>query len=428
MGAGVGEVGILLRMIGLMDCNNFFVSCERLFRPDLAKRPVAVLSSNDGCVVSRSQEVKDMGVPMGIPYFQLKDMYGNRDITLFSSNFSLYRDISSRVMRALKDEFSTCEIYSVDEAFFAVDGTYTEEELFRVRDRIMQKTGIPVSIGCAATKTLAKVASKQAKKSGGVCVLTPQAWCELAKEFSCGNVWGIGRQLSLALAKDKVLTAADFLALDRARVGKKLGVVGERLHMELGGISVFEVGEGGHHDQQSYMSTRSFGDVVEDKRVLMSAVAHHVAHIAEKLRADGVVAGRLSVIAHASRFGSFSHRQGTLSVDLPYPTHDTIMLTKEAARLLDALYTHGIPYKKAGVVASAIMPEGYVSGSLFKDVNDRDREGRIDSAADMINEKFGRGTVRLGVALGSTRWRERRQLISPEYTTKWTDIARVKAV
>jgi DNA polymerase V len=245
-------------MIGLLDCNNFFVSCERLFRPDLLKKPVAVLSSNDGCIVARSQEVKDLGVPMGIPYFQVKDVLTKANATLFSSNFTLYRDISARVMETLEKEVGFCDVYSIDEAFFEVSDDATEADVLSIRSRVMQDVGLPVSIGVASTKTLAKQASVMAKKGNGVCILTESLWKEKMETAQCSSVWGLGRQTTAKLRELGVKTVAEFLALDRSVVRKHFGVGGDRIYMELTGVVVHKLGSQSLDVQQSIMSTRSF--------------------------------------------------------------------------------------------------------------------------------------------------------------------------
>jgi DNA polymerase V len=203
-----------MHYIGLMDCNNFFVSCERLFRPDLLKKPVAVLSSNDGCIVARSQEVKELGIPMGAPYFMVRAICKKEGVTLFSSNFRLYRDISARVMHALCEEVDTFEVYSIDEAFFSIEETVTEEEVLLLRERIMQKTGIPVSFGIARTKTIAKAAGDHAKKESGVSILDATLWETKISEIPCGSIWGIGRQTSAKLTKLGINTVADLISKD----------------------------------------------------------------------------------------------------------------------------------------------------------------------------------------------------------------------
>lgn len=425
-------------MIGLMDCNNFFVSCERLFRPDLRTKPVAVLSSNDGCIVARSQEVKDLGVPMGIPYFEIEELCKKNKVTLFSSNFALYRDISARVMSAIKAEFGICEIYSVDEAFFEIDEDIPEEDIAKIRARIIQNTGIPVSIGVASTKTLAKVASGIAKKRvqdvrltmsniEGVCVLDDSHRLEIIKDLPCASVWGIGRQTSVFLLKHKIHTVADLLAQDKTFINQSLGVVGERLIFELSGVSVDTLGESMKEEQQSYTSSRSFSKSVTDRHTLMSALGYHISHIAEKLRLDGNVASKINIIIQGSRFGTFAHRNGTAQIDLMIPTDDTFVFMSEVSKLFKSIYDSEIPYKKAGVVVSGIRPKSSISDSLFGLSNSIKKTSKINSVTDTLNKKFGIGTVRSAVTLDMHTWKERKKLKSPEYTTKWTEIAIVKA-
>ncbi len=414
-------------MIGLVDCNNFFVSCERLFRPDLLKKPVAVLSSNDGCIVARSQEVKDLGIGMGVPYFEVKDICEKNDIALFSTNLTLYRDISARVMSAVKAECELFEVYSIDEAFFEVKDDITEAEIAEMRARIIQKTGIPVSIGIATTKTRAKVANGIAKKGTGVCIMSEPLWDEVKMSTKCGSIWGIGRQTSLFLSKQNINTVSEFLSLDKAFVKQSLGIVGERLYMELLGVSVYGVGENADDDQQSYTSTRSFEKPIMDKLVMRSALGYHVAHLAEKLRRDGCVASRISIIARGSRFGVYAHRNGTASTTLAIPTNDTITLTQEVSRLFDTIFDPEIPYKKAGVLLSMIEKNEYTSKSLFESEEVGLKRGALSALFDSLNQKFGAGTLATGVVLSSNKWRHKRKLLSQEYTTKWSEIASVKA-
>lgn len=432
-------------MIGLVDCNNFFVSCERLFRPDLVGKPVAVLSSNDGCIVARSQEVKDMGIPMGAPFFQVRDMCKKEHVTLFSSNFALYRDISSRVMSALADECDAYEVYSIDEAFFEVPNSVSVHEIEVMRERIMKKTGIPVSIGVAPTMTLAKVAGSIAKKNKnqekeeyratstdgrtwngeGACILGMEEWREVSHTISCGSVWGIGRQTAPMLAQHGINTAYEYITKDRTWIRDVLGVTGERLHMELSGISVHRIGVDVDDLQESYMSTRSFPAPIKDKRVLMSALTYHTEHLAEKLRKDGCVARQVAIIVRASRFGDFAHRESTQQRVLVLPTNNTATLLKEVTSLLDALYDPTIPYKKAGVVVRGIEPELFMTDTLFSSVSENKE---LDAVADALNERFGKGTLKHASALGSEKWHERTELKSPNYTTAWNEIATIKAV
>ncbi|QQR65279.1 Y-family DNA polymerase [Candidatus Kaiserbacteria bacterium] len=443
-------------MFGLMDCNNFFVSCERLFRPDLVGKPVAVLSSNDGCIVARSQEVKDMGISMGVPVFQIKEQCKKEKITLFSSNFNLYRDISARVMSALRAECGAIEMYSIDEAFFEVPGAITEKKIGEIRTRIIQKTGIPVSIGVAETKTLAKVANSIAKKrmngrltmstihrpiinnihgrhrkstiEEGVCVMDDSLWKECAASLSCGSVWGIGRQTSAFLTKAGINTVAELLAQDRAFIKSSFGVVGERLVLELNGIAVSKLGDHAGGVQQSIASTRSFGKIVTDKLILQSALGHHVAHVTEKLRTQELVASTITVVAQGSRFGEFSHREGIITTTLLVPTDDTFVLTKEAMRLLDRLFDPEIPYKKAGIILGGIEPKHFAPISLFPEEKRNTKTSTLSVLSDSLNKRFGRDTIRPGITLGREKWQEHKEKLSPQYTTRWTDIARVKAI
>jgi len=408
-----------------MDCNNFFVSCERLFRPDLLGKPVAVLSSNDGCVVARSQEVKDLGIPMGVPYFEVKDICKKNNVQIFSSNFALYRDISGRVMAALRDEFDTCEIYSVDEAFFKVPNTISVQNIDSIRKRIIQKTGIPVSFGIGTTKTIAKIASTYAKKGTGVCEFDEKAWKTVRGDIACGSIWGIGRQTTKKLSALEMSTVEDVCRKELSYLKQILGVIGERLYFELSGIAMYEVGEGGGEVHQSISSTRSFAESTHEKSVLLSALGHHAAHVCEKLRMTHCVASQLTIICAPSRFGDFGHRKSIASTTLEIPTSSTTVLLKEVIALLNTLYDSEIPYKKAGVTVSGIVPEKLGSQSLF---GGRDAETKaVYEVADTLNNRFGKGTVRPGVVMRTEKWMEHAQKKSPEYTTQWTQIPHIKA-
>lgn len=427
-------------MIGLMDCNNFFVSCERLFRPDLHKRPVMVLSSNDGCVVARSQEVKDLGVPMGAPYFEVTELCKKNHVTVFSSNFTLYRDISARVMTALREECGPIEVYSIDEAFFDVEKGLVEGRLDSIRANIIKKTGIPVSIGVATTKTLAKMANNIAKKGDvrrptsnifnggevGVCVMDDSLFGRVRSETLCGSVWGIGRETSAKLSAFNIKTVDDLLNVGLGFMRQQFGVHGERLFFELSGMTT-QTYESIESAQVTISSTRSFAHSVRDRAVLESALGHHVIHVAEKLRERGMVASHLSIIAAPSRYGAYVLRKATAERELVIPTHDTTVLLKEALALLDTIYDPEIPYKKAGVTVSRIISEEYVSKSLFASPLKENQEGMYHTV-DLINSRFGQGTVRPALMLGNGTWQDSKKLKSPEYTTKWTQIAYVKAI
>ncbi len=415
-----------MKRIGLMDCNNFFVSCERLFRPDLTKKPVAVLSSNDGCIVARSQEVKDLGISMGVPYFQVKDMCKKHDITLFSSNFPLYRDVSSRVMSALKAEFGLCEVYSVDEAFFEVENDIYEEHIAEIRRKIMQKTGIPVSFGVGATKTIAKIASTYAKRGNGTYFMGSDTWKQVQPEIPCGKIWGIGRKTSQALTKLGISNVSELLVHDISFFRNNFGVVGERLYLELREKPAYQVGDVHTVEHQSLTSSRSFHEEVHNREILESALGYHTAHLAEKLRMKGWTAQQLTILVAPSRFGDFAYQKHTASVTLSLPTNDTSVLLREALTLFKTVYDLNIPYKKAGVIFSQIVPSAFVPTSLFE--AETKNQSKLYEIFDELNLRFGSGTVRPGVVLNPEKWQESRKLKSPEYTTQWCEIARVKAI
>jgi len=412
-------------MIGLMDCNNFFVSCERLFRPDLLKRPVAVLSSNDGCIVARSQEIKDLGIPMGIPYFQVKDVLVKANAVLFSSNFTLYRDISTRVMETLASQVGPCEVYSIDEAFFEIQDDCTEAEVLAIRAYIMKHVGLPVSIGVASTKTLAKQASSLAKKGNGACILKGDI-SKTIGHLPCSSVWGLGRQTVTKLRTMNVGTISEFLALDRSVIRSHFGVVGDRICCELQGISVSALGTHALDIRQSIMSTRSFEKTTQDIHAIESAVGYHVSEVGKKLRQMKLVASRMTVYMQASRHSDFTFRVGVKEVSFTEPTASTRELLKRALEQVELLYDSEVPYKKAGVVVSGLMPETYTTGNLFSLKDGIKDTSKLDAVSDALNQKFGHGTLTVGVVQTSGA-RGSAKLRSKEYTTNWKDIPTVRA-
>ena len=413
-----------MKYIGLLDCNNFFVSCERLFRPDLLGKPVVVLSSNDGCVVARSKEVKELGIPMGVPHFKVKDEFKAADVVVFSSNFPLYRDISARVMQALRDEVSDVAQYSVDEAFFTFEAE-AEAEVYaflrQVKRSVEAKVGMPVTVGAAKTKTIAKCASELGKKADGVCFLEGDSWKNAALTFPLEDVWGIGGKTAEKMRAIGLITVADLLAADPALVTNRFGVHGARLAAEL---SEQPAGGRSHDDlQHSIMSTRSFRDSTTDLSILEDAVAYHVAHAAEELRELKAVAGEIRVLIRTSRHGDWFLRGGSKECILDAPTSDTRVLLREALTLTRNLYEPGVPYKKAGVVLGRISSSEHQSLSLFS----QSEQGAVLATVDSLNQKFGKDTLTIGRVGHGERWQASRSHISPHYTTKWNEIATVVA-
>jgi DNA polymerase V len=410
-------------LVGLLDCNNFFVSCERLFRPDLIGKPVLVLSSNDGCVVARSQEVKDIGVLMGVPYFQIKDIVQKHQIAVFSSNFTLYRDISRRVFSVMRSEVQTIEQYSIDEAFFKVDGA-SHEVAEKLKKRVELHVGIPVSVGIAATKTQAKFASSLAKKGSGVCVLEPTAWEKQISQIPLSSIWGVGSKLSIRYRQHQIVTVADFLRLDQSRVKALFGLGGLQLQAELLGIQAFPISTR-HEPQQSIMSSRSFRESTTKLSVLADAIAYHVRHAAADLRCQDQETSRITVSIRPSRHGDFLLRGGSKEAILSVPTNDSLLLLKVAQGLLEELFELGVPYKKAGVLLTALQPAGGEQGLLF--ATGQKKTGKLMSVIDTLNQRNGREVVQVGSRLCSKQWQAKAEAYSPAYTTKWQEVAVVKA-
>jgi DNA polymerase V len=412
--------------IGLVDCNNFFVSCERLFRPDLRKKPTLVLSSNDGCVVARSQEVKDLGIPMGAPYFKIKDLVKEHQIAIFSGNFALYRDISSRVMQVLKEEVGNVEQYSIDEAFFELSQHTPNllESLHNIRQAIETQVGVPVSLGLSRTKTIAKFASEKEKKHSRACVLLGEEWQILTTTIAVSEIWGIGRQTTAKLNQLGINTVADLLKADRARIDKIFGINGLRLLSELSQQPVYDLFEAPAL-QHSIMSTRSFSRTVTDLKELKQAVNIHVESVCEDLREMKAVAKEIRVMILPSRHGDYLLRGGVLSVSLDEGSSDTRVVLKEAYKLLERIYESGVPYKKAGVIVGSIEEVVVKQGSLFTKENPDDPA--LMSLIDQVNQRFGRSHLMIGRINQKYTWQAQTEHLSPNYTTKWSDLKSVRA-
>ncbi|MCA9366209.1 Y-family DNA polymerase [Candidatus Kaiserbacteria bacterium] len=417
-----------MEWVGLLDCNNFFVSCERLFRPDLQKRPTVVLSSNDGCVVARSPEIKALGIPMGVPYFKVKNELAAHHTEVFSSNFPLYRDISRRVMDSLGGCVGTYEQYSVDEAFFKLTGT-DEEVLQRshtIKKKIEQEVGVPISIGVAHTKTLAKFANGLAKKESGVYVLGNEKWVQQQPSVPLSQIWGVGRQTAQKMQDHGLCTVTDLLTADRSRIDALFGIAGVRLQAELAGTHNDRLSRSGSQIQQSIMSSRSFKDATNDITILENAIAYHVGEVAAELRSLQAVCGSLNVHILPSRHGEWLLRGGSQESLLVRPSSDTRVLLTEALALVRELWEKDVPYKKAGVVVSLISDASTKQLELFADTK-RDDTAAVFKVMDIVNGRFGKSALTIGRVPSHSNWQASRQFCSPRYTTNWTELATVKA-
>ncbi|MDX1546316.1 MAG: Y-family DNA polymerase [Rhodothermales bacterium] len=414
----------------LVDCNNFYVSCERVFDPSLAGRPVAVLSNNDGCIIARSDEVKALGVPMGAPYFKWRKVLARHGARVFSSNYALYGDMSSRVMRVLEGTAPEIEVYSIDEAFLHLASTRpAEEQACAAQARVLRWTGIPTSIGIAPTKTLAKIANRFAKQwpaCAGVFDLSRRRDArDLLALVGVEDVWGIGPRRTRLLNAHGIHTALDLREARDAWVKKALTITGLRTVYELRGISCLPLDEV-QPPKKAITCSRSFGEPVTEKAGLQQALAAFVARAAEKLRAQGSVAAALHVFITTKDFGPGPHYGGSRTAVLPEPSAYTPALTRHAHRGLDRLYRPGYRYRKAGVMLTGLRPAGSPQADLFEPAN-HGRHAALMEAVDALNGRYGRGTVFFAASGTERRWAMKQVRRSPRYTTRWEDVLRVKA-
>lgn len=415
----------------LVDCNNFYASCERLFRPHLKNRPVVVLSNNDGCVIARSQEAKSIGIGMGAPLFKIRNLVEEHGVEVCSSNYALYGDISERVMTTLGSNAPNHEVYSIDECFLDVDNLAVPdltEWCKNLRHSTYKWTGIPVSIGVGPTKTLAKLANRLAKKSikaAGVIDLSNHSdWIEPAlRKTPIGDVWGVGRRWSQMLEERGIMTAHDFAHAEDGWIRKKMGVVGLRTVHELRGY-VCHALEDQPQPKQTTCCTRSFGETVTDKAQVHDALMSFAERAAEKVRAADQVAGVVQVFVRTDPFNpNAAQKSLSGSVTFDHPTSDARAITGAVARVLDRIWRDGFAWKKAGVMMLDLTARGAAPPSLFDAIATHD-DGLM-CVMDALNQKYGRGSIRLGLAGKDQEWRMRRDNLSPSYTTKWADLAKV---
>ncbi len=422
------------KLFALLDCNNFYVSCERLFRPALEGRPVVVLSNNDGCIIARSNEAKALGIAMGEPFFKCRKFIEAHQVQVFSSNYALYGDISQRVMTVLGQLEPEVEVYSIDEAFFRLPQGRAEALLANgrhLRETIKRQVGIPVSIGFGPTKTLAKIANRIAKKQpehGGVFVL-PEGDCSpILAGIAAGDVWGIGRQHSRKLASWGIRTALDLSKADDAWLRKQLTITGLRTAMELRGVSCHLLGES-PAPRKSVTSSRSFGQPVSDLAGLREALSSYIGIAAEKLRAEGLKAGCLQVYLTTNRFREKDPQySGSQTANLSAPTSSTTELIGIAGGLLKRLYRPGFAYQKVGVILLDLVAASRMQPRLFAPVVKGDE--KLMAAIDRINSRWGRDTVQsaaVGLAPDGAAWKGRQSRKSPAYTTSWLELPVVEA-
>lgn len=419
-------------MFALADCNNFFASCERVFNPALVGKPVVVLSNNDGCVIARSNEAKAIGIKMGVPAYQIKDLVVGYGVKVFSSNYALYGDMSNRVMQTLAQFSPQIEVYSIDEAFLELSGfeLYDLYEYARkIRHVTTRNTGIPISVGVAPTKTLAKVANHFAKKYpnyGGFCIIDSEdKRIKALKLYDVGEVWGVGRQYVKLLFRYGVKTAYDFTQLPEEWVRSNMSVQGVRMQKELKGIPCINTLQG-IPAKQSICTSRSFGQMQTGWGPISEAVATFAASCASKLRAQKSVAQIVTVFIHTNFFRKdFPQYSNAISLAMPVSTSSSIEIVQYAQLCLGRIYVAGNSYKKAGVIVSGISTDGSVQTALFDEV-DRDKHQMAMSVLDSLNKKYGKGSVKLAAEGNGHGWKLRQEQLSPRYTTSWSDIIKIK--
>jgi DNA polymerase V len=400
------------KKIALIDCNSFYVSCERLFNPKIRKKPVVVLSNNDGCIVSRSNEAKTLGIKMGEPYFKAKDIIVKNNVYVFSSNYSLYGDLSRRVMRTLKRFNSDTEVYSIDEAFIDLSNfpdNEVENVAQEIRSTVLQWTGIPTSIGIAKTKTLSKVANHIAKKkqSGVTSLIGVENIDPILEKVDINDVWGVGIQLTKFYHKNGIYNAKQLKNKSNTWIKKNSNVLGSRTAMELRGISCIDI-EKTTSKRKSCVVSRSFGQRVEKFQELKEAVAGYCLNASEKIRSESLIAKSITVFIRTSLFQSrFGHYSNSKTIDFPIATNNSIEIVKTALTALENIFKNGYRYQKAGVMLSNLS-ESTNGKNLFSSEKD-EKISCLMRSIDNTNYRYGRSTLSLASAGVHKRWNSKRQ-------------------
>tara|TARA_Y100000590_G_scaffold461088_1_gene621878 strand:+ start:95 stop:1375 length:1281 start_codon:yes stop_codon:yes gene_type:complete len=395
--------------IALVDCNSFYVSCERLFNPSISKKPVVVLSSNDGCVISRSTEAKALGIKMGEPYFKVERIVKKNSVKVFSSNYALYGDISRRVMKTLKKFSPQIEIYSIDEAFLNL-ASIRDEDLFdygnKIRKTVLKWTGIPTSIGIATTKTLSKVANLIAKKdkSGIVNLINSKQIDTILSKIKIEEVWGVGRQLTKFYINNGINTAYQLKNTQNNWIKKNTNVFGSRTAMELNGISCNGL-ELYNEKRKNCCVSRSFGKKVTKLEDLKESITTHCLNAAEKIRIDGQTAKKVTVFIRTSPFQKdCEYYANTKDIDLPVRTNDSIELVKQALIALKFIYKKGYKYQKAGIILSGLNDDDIYKKNLFSVINNDEKRAKLMKAIDRTNIKYGRFALSIAQAGMKKKW------------------------
>ncbi len=414
--------------IALVDCNSFYVSCERLFNPKVQKKAVVVLSNNDGCVISRSREAKDLGIKMGEPYFKVKDLVKKNKVEVYSSNYALYGDISRRVMKVLKTFSPKVEIYSIDEAFIDlsfIDEKGVEDYGREIRSRVLKWTGIPTSVGIASTKTLSKVANHIAKKEKTGVIYLNTNIDEKLKKFPIEDVWGVGKQLSKFYHKNNISNAYDLKNVSNTWVKKGTNVLGAKTAMELRGTPCIDL-QIDQEKRKNCCVSRSFGRKVKDLNELEESVITHCLNAAEKIRADDQIAKTITVFIRTSPFDKNKrYYSNSKTIDLAIPSSNSIELIKNAIKALTDIYKYGYSYQKAGIILSGLKDANQNDQNLLTPLLEN-KSKKLMKAIDYTNTKYGRYAISIAQAGLSKGWKMRREHSSKIDTASFDSLPKIR--
>ncbi len=399
------------KKVALIDCNSFYVSCERLFNPKIQNVPVVVLSNNDGCVISRSTEAKKLGIRMGEPYFKVKDLVKKNNVQIFSSNYALYGDLSRRVMKVLKGFTDKIEIYSIDEAFLDlshIKNEQVEEYGKQIRERVLKWTGIPTSVGISNTKTLSKVANHIAKKNKAGVIFLKENIDNILKDFDIADVWGVGKQLSKLYIKNGIDNAYKLKNISNTWVKKSTNVLGAKTVMELRGISCIDL-ETEETRRKSCCVSRSFGKKVESLDKLKESITTHCLNASEKIRTDKQTTRAVTIFIRTSPFDkNRKYYSNSITIELPVATNNSIELVKTAITGLGKIYKYGYFYQKAGVILSKLRDASEKELNLLAPILEN-KSQPLMRAIDFTNAKYGRNAISIAQAGISNDWKMRRE-------------------
>ena len=413
------------KVFALIDCNAFYVSCERVFNPKLNNKPVVALSNNDGCIIARSKEAKALGIKMGVPLFKVKDIVERENVIVFSSNYTLYADMSRRVMNIISEFTPSIEVYSIDEAFIELTNMNVDYESYarHMRKVILQYTGIPVSIGIASTKTLTKVANHIAKDDEsleGVCSLIQhENLDQVLEDTNVADVWGVGRQLSKKLIANGIFNAKLLKNCEDAWVRKMMSVNGLKTVSELREISCLDLEETSA-TRKSCCTTRSFGKPLINLEDIEQAVTTFARRATERIRGENLIASTVSVFLRINPFDRNRYYSNSSTTTLSYPTYDTVQIVKTALQLTKIIFRENYKYKKAGVLLSGFYEKGTETKDLFSEA--RYRSPKLMSAVDQINERYGSDTIQIATECQMGKWKQKRKNCTQSYTTQLDNV------